>query len=137
MTARPRPTVKPAATLAWPESPAKSQPDKEIDVLKKASVGLAIAASAGALLTSSPASAQNIPASAQAKAAYLQTTGVAMSSDWGWRHHRFRHHHHRFHHHRFHHHRFHNFGGNVNVNRNRNVNIIRIGISNTNTNIAR
>ncbi|MEV4110017.1 hypothetical protein [Nonomuraea sp. NPDC049695] len=125
-------------------------------MLKETSVGLAIVASAGALLTSSPASAQMIPASTQANVAYVQTAGTSMGSSWGdpWVPH-CRIHHHRFHrfacfHHRFRHfHRFDGFHGNrnfdfhenrsFNFNRNADFGAIRTVISNTNinTNLAR
>jgi hypothetical protein len=91
--------------------------NQEIDMLKKttASVGLAVAASAGVLLfTGPPASAQTVPASARTSTAYVQTTGMSNERHWNdhrdgsWGHHsyrswdaRWRHHpHHRhFHHH--------------------------------------
>ncbi|MBO0885446.1 MAG: hypothetical protein J2P17_34945 [Mycobacterium sp.] len=120
-------------------------------MLKKASVGLAIAATAGALLASSPAPAQAIPASARANVAYVQTTtGVSAASVWGG--HRLRHclRHHPFHRfrcfHRFRHfHRFDgfnedrnfNFNENRNFNFNENRNFNQTSISNINTNIAR
>jgi phage terminase Nu1 subunit (DNA packaging protein) len=71
--------------------------NQEIDMVKKtiASVGLAAAATAGALLlTGSPASAQTTPASARANVAYVQTSAVSTErhpgDDWGyrWGHHR-------------------------------------------------
>jgi hypothetical protein len=98
---------------------APENKNQEIGMLKKttASVGLAVAASAGVLLfTGSPASAQTIPASAQTTTAYVQTTGTSAERHWNdhrndswghhrrhpdhywdghWRHHRhYRHHHH-------------------------------------------
>jgi hypothetical protein len=87
---------------------------QEIDMLKKttASVGLAVAASAGVLLfTGPPASAQTVPASAQTSTAYVQTTGTSNERHWSdhrdgtwghrsyhhrdayWRHHRHHGHH--------------------------------------------
>lgn len=129
-------------------------------MLKKTSVGLATAATAGALLANSPAPAQTMPASAHANVAYVQTAGVSATSVRGdlglrrcLRHHPF----HRFRcFHRFRHfdrfdefnenrnfnfneNRNFNFNENRNFNFNRNVNINRTSISNinTNTNIAR
>lgn len=91
-----------------------------------ASVGLATAATAGALLlTGSPASAQTTQTPARADVAYVQTSAVARHHHprdhrghrWGYDRGYYRHHHHHGNHH-------------VNVDLN------RIVISSTNTNIA-
>jgi hypothetical protein len=114
-----------------------------------ASAGLAaIAATAGTLFMTSPASAQTTAAPAHVSAVAAQTSASAPYGDgWWWRHRHFRHHrHHFFRHHPyyFRHHYggyygagfrpFGGFGGNVN----RNVNVVSndIGISNNNTNVA-
>ncbi|MEV5749251.1 hypothetical protein AB0L00_15660 [Actinoallomurus sp. NPDC052308] len=73
---------------------------------KSASAGLvAIAATAGALFTTPPASAQSIPA-AHVSAVVARASASTPLGDGWWRHHRhFRHFHH-FRHHRYWHHRF-------------------------------
>jgi hypothetical protein len=99
------------------EDAAQENKNQEIDMLKKttASVGLAVAASAGVLLfTGSPASAQTISASAQTPTAYVQTTGTSTGRHWkdhrddSWGHHSARYwdeywRHHRHHRHSHHH----------------------------------
>jgi hypothetical protein len=97
-------------------------------MLKKtiASVGLAAAASAGALLLGgSPASAQTTPASARTNVAYVQTSAVSRERHPG--DHRGHHRVHRWGYYRHHHHDW---------NRNVNVGHSRIVISSTNTNVA-
>jgi hypothetical protein len=74
--------------------------NQEIDMMKKtvASLGIAAAASAGALLlTGSPASAQTTPASARAGVAYVHTSAERRYGDHRghdhWRGDYYRHHH--------------------------------------------
>lgn len=91
-----------------------------------ASVGLAAAATAGALLlTGSPASAQTTPASARANVAYVQTSAVSTEHRWGdHRGHRYGHHrnYQRYHHPYWY--------------RHYNVDLHRVVIRNSNTNVA-
>lgn len=120
-----------------------------------ASAGLvAIAATAGTLLTFSPASAQSAPATARAAAAVTRAsaTTVRRSGDdwWWWSSHRFRHHRRHFCGHGFCNQRFFgdfddfgDFGGfndfdGFGFNRNVNVlsNDVSVGVSNVNNNVA-
>ena len=111
----------------------------EIDMLKKtiASVGLAAAATAGALfLGGSPASAQTTQASAQSDVAYVQTIATSKKSHYADHHgHKATHHWHYYYgwkhnkHHADHHHAGHHADHNTGYHG-------RIVIHNSNTNVA-